>query len=56
MTELIKVKKDINNKIDCLVSSLDEFATKQNLDVMWVLETFTNKLAYRVQELEIKRQ
>lgn len=56
MKELIKAKKDINSKVDYLVLDLEDFATKHNLNAIWVLETFANKLSYRVQKLEVKQR
>lgn len=47
---LKEAKEKIDSEVDLTIWELERFANKENLDVVWVLETFSNKLAYKINE------
>lgn len=43
-------KERIDSEVDLQIWNLEQLAEKECLDVAWVIETFANKFAYRVNE------
>ena len=48
---LKEAKEKIDSEVDLQIWSLERLAEKENLDVEWVNETFANKFAYKIKEV-----